>query len=125
MPDYSIEPLLIPLDYQGTELSNQIIRIKPGTTIVGSDPRSSQSIIIRDPNVRAKHAVINYFDGFVSVTPLDGLLEVNGVPTTTTERLKDGFVLKVGGQQAFRFSTNQNKSQQQNYASPILSRKAE
>ncbi|KAE9555476.1 hypothetical protein FO519_001331 [Halicephalobus sp. NKZ332] len=119
-PDYSMDPVLIPLDQHGREVPDRPIPLRNGITEVGSDPKGPQSIVIRDPHVRPKHCVVSFMDGVVAITPLDGLLEVNGVRVESTQMLRDGFVVRVGGQHSFRFRPGPSRGQQ-NYAnSPII-----
>ena len=121
-PDYSMDPILVPLDQNGREIPDRPIPLRNGITEIGSDPKSPQSIVIRDPSVKPKHCVISFMDGVVVITPLDGLLEVNGVRVESTQMLRDGFVVRIGGQHSFRFRPSQNRGQQ-NYAnSPIIPR---
>uniref|UniRef100_A0AC34G9L7 FHA domain-containing protein n=1 Tax=Panagrolaimus sp. ES5 TaxID=591445 RepID=A0AC34G9L7_9BILA len=123
--DYAFDPILIPLDSAGHPIPEKAIPLRHGITEIGSDPRVS-SFIIRDPSIRPKHCIINFSDGLVSVTPLEGILEVNGLRAETTQQLRDGFVLRIGGEHAFRFHLSQRQnlpSSTANYAnSPIFQR---
>lgn len=107
--DYAFDPILIPLDATGRAINEKAIPLRHGSTEIGSDPRVA-SFIIRDSSIRPKHCIINFIDGLVSVTPLEGILEVNGIRTESTQHLRDGFVLRIGGEHAFRFHLSQVSS---------------
>uniref|UniRef100_A0A0K0FP93 Afadin (inferred by orthology to a human protein) n=1 Tax=Strongyloides venezuelensis TaxID=75913 RepID=A0A0K0FP93_STRVS len=106
-------PIIVPINIlTGKENHDCSILIQPNVTIIGSslelgDSRT-QGILLNGSNVTPRHCLISFSEGNVSITPLNSrsVVEVNGQEITSTTLLRDGFTIKIGDTNKFRFYSN-------------------
>uniref|UniRef100_A0AAF5CY40 Afadin n=1 Tax=Strongyloides stercoralis TaxID=6248 RepID=A0AAF5CY40_STRER len=113
----SKRPAIVPINHlTGKENHDSVILIQPNVTIIGSNPDlaqpQNQAILLTGQNVIPRHCLISFSDGSVSITPLDGrgIVEVNERKIISTTLLKDGFTIKIGNVNGFRFYSNYNQN---------------
>uniref|UniRef100_A0AAF5CZA4 PDZ domain-containing protein n=1 Tax=Strongyloides stercoralis TaxID=6248 RepID=A0AAF5CZA4_STRER len=132
-------PIIVPINnLTGRENHDDCILIQPNVTIIGSSQEliqpQNQGILLNGQGITSRHCLISFSDNNVSITPLNerNLVEVNGQKIASTTVLRDGFIIKIGSVNKYRFYSNsiinQNISVKKcfdpnPYATPIITRR--
>uniref|UniRef100_A0A915PNS2 Ras-associating domain-containing protein n=1 Tax=Setaria digitata TaxID=48799 RepID=A0A915PNS2_9BILA len=108
---FAVKPCLLQLRLDGKEIPE----VKPmhlpfGVIGIGSD--RSMALFLDEQHIRPRHAVINYQDGVVTITPSDpsAYVEVDGQRIYQTISLRDGNIIGIGQTHMFRYLSDWNSA---------------
>ncbi|KAM3722401.1 Afadin [Dirofilaria immitis] len=108
---FAIKPCLLQLTLDCKEIPEmKPIHLPFGVMGIGSD--RSMGLFLDGQYVRPRHAVINYQDGIVTITPSDqnAYVEVDGKRISHTVALRDGNVIGIAHKYMFRYLSTWNAS---------------
>ncbi|EFO24115.1 hypothetical protein LOAG_04372 [Loa loa] len=101
---FAAKPCLLPITLDCKEIPGmKPIHLPFGVMGIGSD--RSMGLFLDGQYIRPRHAVINYQDGVVTVTPSDpnAYIEVDGQRISQTVALRDGNIIGIGHSHMFRY----------------------
>ncbi|VDN57614.1 unnamed protein product [Dracunculus medinensis] len=104
----AVSPCLVHLTPDGKELASYLpILIGPFVTDIGGD--HSMKIHLTGEQIRPRHAVINFSNGIVTITPsvLNAEIEVNNQRISQTVMLRDGDIVCIGRIYNFQYYNSQ------------------
>uniref|UniRef100_A0A0R3RXL5 Afadin n=1 Tax=Elaeophora elaphi TaxID=1147741 RepID=A0A0R3RXL5_9BILA len=101
---FAVKPCLLQLTLDCKEIPTmKPIHLPFGVMGIGSD--RSMGLFLDGQHIRPRHAVINYQDGIVTITPSDqnAYIEVDGQRISQTIALRDGNIIGIGHSHMFRY----------------------
>ncbi|VBB27427.1 unnamed protein product [Acanthocheilonema viteae] len=101
---FAVKPCLLQLTLDCKEIPEmKPIHLPFGVMGIGSD--CSMGLFLDGQYIRPRHAVINYQDGVVTITPSDqnAYIEVDGQRISRTIALRDGNIIGIGHSHMFRY----------------------
>ncbi|EJW81318.1 hypothetical protein WUBG_07772 [Wuchereria bancrofti] len=104
---FAVKPCLLQLTSDCKEIPEmKPIHLPFGVTGIGSD--RSMGLFLDGQSIRPRHAVINYQNGIVTITPSDqsAYIEVDGQRISQTIALRDGNIIGIGRSHMFRYRSS-------------------
>ncbi|KAK6105381.1 Ras association (RalGDS/AF-6) domain family protein [Brugia pahangi] len=104
---FAVKPCLLQLTSDCKEIPEmKPIHIPFGVMGIGSD--RSMGLFLDGQSIKPRHAVINYQNGIVTVTPSDqsAYIEIDGQRISQTVALRDGNIIGIGRSHMFRYRSS-------------------
>ncbi|VDO46975.1 unnamed protein product [Brugia timori] len=104
---FAVKPCLLQLTSDCKEIPEmKPIHIPFGVMGIGSD--RSMGLFLDGQSIKPRHAVINYQNGIVTVTPSDqsAYIEIDGQRISQTVALRDGNIIGIGRSHMFRYQSS-------------------
>jgi hypothetical protein len=94
----------------------------PGTSAVTIGTASAATLRVERPGVAPRHAEIAYREGAWWIRPVDGTVEVNGLPLTDATRLMDRDEIRIATDVCYAFATGERRTRRMGSAADMIAR---